>query len=665
MQKLRTSISFLLAIVLLNSCNSALQSFKKGQKKFDNGEYELAIKELQKSSAAGYELGKTNYLIAESYRLSNRPLLAGEYYEKALNQGSKENDLRYHLATTQKMQGKYKEASENLEKYLSGIPSKEFKLKAQTEIDLLPEIEELANKKTYIEIKPMSLNSTGSEFAPIPQGNELIFTASRKDVIYKNNGLPFLGLYRASLNTPTEIGTPTLFSATIFKDNANEGTPTFSKDGKMMVFARGNTGKRSDASPDVDLYISRNIEGVWSEPEMISVSDSLAWDGSPSFSADNKTLYFSSNRSGGKGGIDLYRANIDNAGRFGRAINMGSNINTPGDEMFPYVSSDGKLYFSSDGHAGIGGLDLFSATRVNGEIKVEHLGIPLNSRFDDFGLVAIDSTKGYFASNRDSGKGDDDIYYYENTQPGKKYEVPPSVIAKVETPKKKLIRYYLAGNITDDKSQALDSVKVAIIDNSTNQAIEEVYTKAEGTFGKVKMDEEKSYTIVTEKKGYFTKREPFTMLGKSVPLDKLTKAETDTTFYASIKMTKPEVGKDITTTFSIAPIYYNLDKSDIRGDASPELDKIAQILVDNPNIKLELGSHTDSRATTDYNQKLSQRRAESAVNYIISRGITPNRIVAKGYGESQLVNQCADGIPCSEEEHQANRRTEFKVLEVK
>ena len=665
MQKLRTSISFLLAIVLLNSCNSALQSFKKGQKKFDNGEYELAIKELQKSSTAGYELGKTNYLLAESYRLSNRPLLAGSYYEKALTSGSKENDLRYHLATIQKMQGKYREASENLEKYLSGIPSKEFKLKAQTEIDLLPEIEELANKKTYIEIKPMSLNSTGSEFAPIPQGNELIFTASRKDVIYKNNGLPFLGLYRASLNTPTEIGTPTLFSAAIFKDNANEGTPTFSKDGKMMVFARGNTGKRSDASPDVDLYISKNIDGVWSEPEMVSVSDSLAWDGSPSFSADNKTLYFSSNRSGGKGAIDLYRANIDKAGRFGRAINMGSDINTPGDEMFPYVSSDGKLYFSSDGHAGIGGLDLFTATRVNGEIKVEHLGIPLNSRFDDFGLVAIDSTKGYFASNRDSGKGDDDIYYYENTQPGKKYEVPPPAIAKVETPKKRVIRYFLAGNITDDKSQALDSVKLAIIDNSTNQAIEEVYTKGEGTFGQVKMDEEKSYTIVTEKNGYFTKREPFTMVGKSVPLDKLIKAETDTTFYVSIKMTKPEVGKEITSTFSIAPIYYNLDKSDIRSDASPELDKIAQILVDNPNIKLELGSHTDSRATTEYNQKLSQRRAESAVNYIISKGITPTRIVAKGYGESQLVNQCADGVPCSEEEHQANRRTEFKVLEVK
>jgi hypothetical protein len=155
---------------------------------------------------------------------------------------------------------------------------------------------------------------------------DLIFTASRKELTYKNNGLPYLGLYRAPLNSPTEVGTPRLFSTNIFKDNANEGTPAFTRDGKTMVFARGNTGKRSDQSPDVDLYISKLNDGVWSEPELISVSDSLAWDGSPSFSNDGRTLYFSSNRAGGKGGLDLYRANIDNAGRFGRAINMVTSI---------------------------------------------------------------------------------------------------------------------------------------------------------------------------------------------------------------------------------------------------------------------------------------------------------------------------------------------------
>jgi tetratricopeptide (TPR) repeat protein len=484
---------------MLGSCNSALQSFKKGQKKFENGEYELAIKEFQKSSSANYETAKSAFLIAESYRLSNRMLQAGEYYEKALTAGSRENDIRFHLAYAQKAQGKYEDAAKNLEKYLSGVPSKEFKNKAIAELDMLPEVLALANKKTFIEIQPVSINSSGSEFSPILIDKDLIFTASRKELTYKNNGLPYLGLYRASLNSPTEVGTPRLFSTNIFKDNANEGTPAFTRDGKTMVFARGNTGKRSDQSPDVDLYISKLNDGVWSEPELISVSDSLAWDGSPSFSNDGRTLYFSSNRAGGKGGLDLYRANIDNAGRFGRAINMGADINTAGDEMFPYVSGDGKLYFASDGHPGLGGLDLYMATRKNGEIQVEHLGLPLNSRFDDFGLVAIDSTKGYFASNRDSGKGDDDIYYYENTQPGKKYqETPPVVVQK--DPAKKTIRYFLAGIVSNVKNEGLDSVRVAILDNESQQALEEVFTKADGSFGKIRVEAGKSYTLVTDKK---------------------------------------------------------------------------------------------------------------------------------------------------------------------
>jgi len=664
MQKLRTSIYLLSTVLMLGSCNSALQSFKKGQKKFENGEYELAIKEFQKSSSANYETAKSAFLTAESYRLSNRMLQAGEYYEKALAAGSRENDIRFHLAYSQKAQGKYEDAAKNLEKYLSGVPSKELKNKAIAELDMLPEVLALASKKTFIEIQPVSINSSGSEFSPILIDKDLIFTASRKELTYKNNGLPYLGLYRAPLNSATEVGTPRLFSTNIFKDNANEGTPAFTRDGKTMVFARGNTGKRSDQSPDVDLYISKLNDGIWSEPELISVSDSLAWDGSPSFSNDGRTLYFSSNRAGGKGGLDLYRANIDNAGRFGRAINMGADINTAGDEMFPYVSGDGKLYFASDGHPGLGGLDLYIATRKNGEIQVEHLGLPLNSRFDDFGLVAIDSTKGYFASNRDSGKGDDDIYYYENTQPGKKYQETPPVVAQKD-PAKKTIRYFLAGVVNDAKSEGLDSVRVAILDNESQQALEEIFTKADGSFGKIRVEVGKSYTLVTEKKGYFIKREPFTMIGKEVPLEKLTKAENDTTYYVNITLDKPEVGIEITKLFHIAPIYYDLDKSNIRNDASVELDKIVQILQDNPTIKLELGSHTDSRASTDYNQKLSQRRADSAVEYIISKGISRTRIVAKGYGESQLVNKCADGVECTEEEHQMNRRTEFKVLEVK
>jgi peptidoglycan-associated lipoprotein len=663
MQQLRTSIFLLSIVLLLGSCNSALQSFKKGQKRFDNGEYELAIKELTKSLNANYKPAETNYLLAESYRLSNRMAQASTFYEKALETGSQENDIRYYLAYIQKIQGNYQGAASNLEKYLSGVPSKELKNKAQDELDRLPEIEALAKKKTYIELKPLSINSAGSELAPVILGSDLVFTASKKELTYKNNGLPFLGLYKAPLTNSLEVGTASLFSESIFKANANEGTPTFSKDGKTMIFARGNTGKRSDQSPDVDLYISKNVDGVWSTPEVIAVSDSAAWDGCPSFSADNKTLYFASNRAGGKGGIDLYRSNIDNAGRFGRAINMGSDINTTGDEMFPYVSKDGKLYFASDGHAGLGGLDLFQATRKNGEITVEHLGIPLNSSYDDFALIPIDSTKGYVTSNRVGGKGDDDIYFYENTQPTKKYQEEPPIVTKKDSTKK-VIRYYLTGNISNMQELPLEDVKVAILDADGN-ALEETLTKADGRYSKVRVEVGKSYTIVSEKSGYFTKRVPFTMIGKEIPEAKLTKAETDTVFVVNVQLDKPEVGKEITKIFNIAPIYYDLDKATIRTDASIELDKIVQILKDNPAIKLELGSHTDSRATAEYNQKLSQRRADSAVAYIISKGVGASRIIAKGYGESKLVNQCVDGVTCTEEEHQMNRRTEFKVLEVK
>ena len=162
------------------------------------------------------------------------------------------------------------------------------------------------------------------------------------------------------------------------------------------------------------LYISTKRDGNWSTPERLAISDSIGWDGSPAFSRDGKTLYFSSNRRGGKGGLDLYRAPMDNSGRFGRPINLGSTINTRGNEIFPYVSEDGKLYFSSDGHPSLGGLDLFVASRSGDEIQIEHLGLPINSVGDDFGLFLSDSTQGYFSSNRVGGKGDDDIYYFES-----------------------------------------------------------------------------------------------------------------------------------------------------------------------------------------------------------------------------------------------------------
>ncbi|GAA4412584.1 OmpA family protein [Nibrella viscosa] len=654
--KISTSISLLVALCVvagLVSCNSAMQAYKKGVRHFEAGEYNPAIENFRKAATAGdIDAARLNYYTAESYRLSNRFTEAAPFYQKAIDAGSTEADARMHYAYALKTQGQYAEALQQLEKYVQSKPTNKTNLeKARREVETLRVIDALARNKTNFQVRNIgNLNSPGAEFAPVVRGEELIFTASRKDKIYKNNGLPMLGLYKTKLGqTPDETGNaPQLFSNNVFLAEANEGTPAFSKDGKTMVFARGNTGKRKGGA-DVDLFISRQgTDGNWTQPQLLPISDSLAWDGSPAFSADGRTLYFASNRAGGAGGIDLYRTNMDASGRFSRPVNMGRDINTPGDEMFPYVAEDGKLYFASDGHPGLGKLDIFVATRSQGIIRVENLGQPINSPADDFGLVFADKESGYFASNRQGGKGDDDIYFFGSSV------APETPTIAQNAPK--TVRYFLAGTVQANETPAtpLDSARVRILDEAAGTPIAEVTTGQQGTFGKYPLQEGKDYTVLVERKGYLTRRVPFTMQGRSIPEVFLTKPQTDTTFNVDVLLDRATLNR----TFVLENIYYDLDKYNIRPDAAEELDKLVTILKDNPTLKIELSSHTDVRAPDAYNMRLSQNRAKAAVDYIVSRGIDPERLVAKGYGETQLVVKNAQ----TEEEHQRNRRTEFKIL---
>ncbi len=654
------SILFLLG-VFFTSCHTDKLSNKKALKHFDKGEYDLTIKELLPLAQKGFQLDQTNFLLGESYRLSNRITQSLPYYQQAQAKGYVDKMLPYYMAISAKSIGNYELTKSYLNEFVKSKPSRLYQIKSEIELENLGQIPDLLKKQSPVTLQALTGNTSKTEFDAKKIGDELIFTSSSKPEIYKNNGLPFLGIVKAPLKNPGEIGNQSIFSSALFKENANDGTPAFTKDGTTVVFARGNTGKSKDPSPDVDLYISKKSANTWSEPERLSISDSLAWDGSPSFSADERTLYFSSNRRGGKGGVDLYRVPIDNSGRFGRPINLGSTINTPGDELFPYVSANGKLYFSSDGHPSIGGLDLFVASRNENEIIVEHLGVPINSIGDDFAISFSDSTQGYISSNRPGGKGDDDIYFFKSTGSEDRWwtTAPPPVI---DTLNKKIVNYFVQVKVVDPSGNSIDSVKINVRKNG--QTLSNEKTNKKGLIELIDLDENDELIFKCDKEDFITVRSSFSMEGKTIPDALLKKEMTDTTFQVIITMDRPEIGKEISKLYEINSIYYDLDKADIRPDAAEELDKIVQFLSDNPQMNLELGAHTDARASTGYNLKLSQRRAESAVKYIIRRGIATDRIKPKGYGESQLINECSDGVECPEEMHQQNRRTEFKIIKI-
>ena len=647
--------------VFFTSCHTDKLINKKALKHFDKGEYDLTIKELLPLVKKGFQLDQTNFLLGESFRLSNRITQSLPYYQQAQSKGYVDKMLPYYMAMAAKSIGNYELTKSYLSEFVKSKPSRLYQIKSEIELENLGQIPDLLKKQSPVTLQALTGNTVKTEFDAKKIGDELIFTSSSKPEIYKNNGLPFLGIVKAPLKNPGEIGNQSIFSSALFKENANDGTPAFTKDGGTVVFARGNTGKSKDPSPDVDLYISKKTGTTWSEPERLSISDSLAWDGSPSFSADERTLYFSSNRRGGKGGVDLYRVPIDNSGRFGRPINLGSVINTPGDELFPFVSANGKLYFSSDGHPSIGGLDLFVASRNENEIMVEHLGVPINSIGDDFAISFSDSTQGYISSNRPGGKGDDDIYFFKSTGSEDRWwtTAPPPVI---DTLNKKIINYFVQVKVVDPSGNPIDSVKVNVRKNG--QTLSNENTNKKGFIELIDLAENDELVFKCDKEDFITVRSSFSMEGKTIPESLLKKEMTDTTFQIIITMDRPEIGKEISKLYEINSIYYDLDKADIRADAAEELDKIVQFLTDNPPMNLELGAHTDARASTGYNLKLSQRRAESAVNYIIRRGIAKDRIKPKGYGEGQLINECSDGVECPEEMHQQNRRTEFKIIKI-
>lgn len=615
---------------------------------FKYAKYEKVIKYYKGVLARQPKNGKANYFVAESYRLSNRIKESEPYYAKAGGPGIVKDSVLLYYAKALQANAKYEEAKKTLDELESSSEDEKIKDRARKELEGLQYLDKLSEKKSFYRVKELeTLNTRFAEYAPAYSNGILYFASSRSNArIYEASGTPFTDIYQVDTKgANVELNTLKPLPKLINAPDVNTGCITFTPDGKLMIFARGNTGKRKGAS-DVDLYLSRFRNGQWGEPVPININQPNSWESTPALSPDGRTLYFSSNRKGGYGGLDIYSAQMDSRGRFGKVKNLGPDINTAGDDTFPYMADNSKLYFSSDGHPGYGMLDVFVVNRANGKTQIENLGQPMNSTSDDFGIYLFKPDRGFFTSNREGGKGDDDVYTFVN-----------------DDPNLKVVNYFLQGityNMRKDSTrEILADTKVSLLDQG-GDVMQEFVTGNDGKF-LFRVYENENYVLLGDHDGYIIKRQPYTTIGKSIPLESLKELVTNVTLDTLLVLDRLEKNK----IFVLKNIYFEYNMADIRTDAAKELDKLVELLNDNPEIKIEMGSHTDSVASEVYNIELSQRRAESTVSYLIRKGIATERLVAKGYGESKPIarNTNPDGTD-NPDGRQRNRRTEFKILEI-
>lgn len=496
----------------------------------------------------------------------------------------------------------------------------------------------------------LDINTKYEDFGTTFYGKDkIIFSSSRPkpgtilQSKWKENGQPFLDLYEGTINEDGSISDVKLFSKTL-NTKFHEASVSFSPDEKVVYFTRDffvDKKLQKDDTGFTNLAIMKaNVspDGQWTDIEPLPFNNAAYSCGHPSVNKDGTKLYFTSDMPGTIGGTDIFVVDILPDGTYGVPKNLGKKVNTIGKEMFPHIDKEDILYFSSDGRKeGMGGLDVYAVKIYPNAISdALHLGAPVNSEQDDFAYILKNDThEGYFSSNRPGGKGDDDIYHFSSSPP-----------LKIEC------KQWLNGVTKNKKTgEVLPKALVVLFDDKDNE-IGSATSDEKGDF-KIEMDCDNAYKVVAAKEKFKKDSYSFT-----------TEEDPDATVNVTLNLEPiPEVVKVRKKVIvNINPIYFDFDKANIRPDAKIELDKVVAIMQKYPELKIEAGSHTDSRGPAEYNQILSERRAKSTVAYIVSKGIDASRLITKGYGESQLTNHCDGTVKCTEEEHQQNRRTEFVIL---
>ncbi len=639
---------------------SAVAQMRKANKLFTEFRYSEAIPLFEKE--VRHDNNKTRYdavvKLAKCYQKTSKYQQAIKWYRQAVTHKNSDADNLYQLATMLRTVGEYREAENYFSQYLEQKPDDK---KAEIYRQFCHDIVKWENLPASAKIKNAeNINSIYSDFAPVFSMGDIWFTSDRhidymNDNKYQWTRFGYLDVYGAKSNVTGEywygFGIPNVKKKG-FNTYYHDGPITFSKNGKKIFITRTNKKwiKRDSAN-----YQTHCLQLFYGE---LNSRDRIRWKAFPynnseystghaTLSPDGNSVIFSSDKPNGRGGSDLYLSQWNKEEKtWDEPVSLGDNINTFGNEVFPFWLDSNTLYFASDGHLGYGGLDLFVVKKENNKWgKVQNLKRPINSSYDDFSITLDAATKtGAFASNRPKGKGSDDIYLFKML---KQQPRQNTVVAAVVPAAPQLIA---DGYVKDYTNKApLNNATVFVLDTET-QMVKILKTDKNGYFS-TPVKHNKMYMAKAMKNNYFYDLTPFrtdvpeTVKKIAVPRDLLLQK------YA------------LNQEFKIEDIYYDLDRAEIRKDAEPPLDRLVKLLKTYP-IDVELGSHTDSRASKEYNMNLSQRRAESAVRYLVLQGIAPYRISAKGYGESQLVNKCADDVECREEEHQANRRTTFKIVRI-